>query len=115
MVTVMRVPALTLVTAPAARAFSVFSPTSMLPVNSVRPHSFTMFAEISASRMMVVSCWQGLIPVQFLAMAVSTENGQQLFDFALCWKFCTLEANTGWRPSLSLGSKNNTVSIGEGQ
>jgi hypothetical protein len=46
----------------------------MLPVNSVRLHSFTMFAEISASRMMVVSCWQGLIPVQFLAMAVSTEK-----------------------------------------
>jgi hypothetical protein len=72
MVTVISVPALTWVTALAASAFSVFSPTSMFPVNSVLPHSLTMFASISACRMIVVSCWQGLIPVQFLAMAGST-------------------------------------------
>lgn len=47
MVTDITVPFCTWVTAPAARAFSVFSPTSMLPVNSVRPHSLTKFDAIS--------------------------------------------------------------------
>lgn len=72
-VTVSWLPALTCVTALAARAFSVFSPTSILPEISVLPHSLTTLAVISASRIRVASCWQGLIDVQFLARAVSTE------------------------------------------
>ena len=72
MVTVISVPLLTCVTAPAAMAFSVFSPMSMFPANSVRPHSLTMLAAISASRMMPVSCWQGLMAVQFRARSGST-------------------------------------------
>ena len=79
MVTVIDVPFLTDVTCLAASAFSVFSPTSMLPVNSVLPHSLTTFAEISASLMIVVSCWQGLIPVQFLARLGSTRRSQSFF------------------------------------
>lgn len=51
----------------AASSFSVCSPMSMLPLSSVRPQPFTMFCVISASRMMTLSCWQGLISVQFLA------------------------------------------------
>lgn len=75
MVTVIWVPAVTLVTAPAARAFSVFSPTSMLPAISVRPHSLTTLVRISSSRMRTASCWQGLMLVQFLARFSTVVDG----------------------------------------
>lgn len=72
MVTEIFEPALTWVTCLAARAFSVFSPMSMLPVSSVRPHSLTTLLAISWSRMMVVSCWHGLMDVQLRAMSELT-------------------------------------------
>lgn len=78
MVTLSCDPAWTCVTAPAASAFSVFSPMSMFPDSSVRPHSFTTLAAISASRIIVVSCWQGLMDVQFLARDSSTKMVSQL-------------------------------------
>lgn len=71
-VTVMTVPAETDVTRLAANSFSVCSPTSMLPLISVRPHEFTMFCVISESRIMVESCWHGEMVVQLRARFWST-------------------------------------------
>lgn len=48
-------PCVTFVTSSEAKASSVFSPISMLPFASVRPHSLTTLAEISASEMKLAS------------------------------------------------------------
>lgn len=50
-------PFVTLVTLPAASAFSVFSPMSMFPPSMVRPHSLTTFLVISSSLMKLASAW----------------------------------------------------------
>lgn len=55
MVSFTLLPFVTCVTAPAASAFSVFSPTSMLPPTRVRPHSLTTLVVISASEMKFAS------------------------------------------------------------
>jgi hypothetical protein len=71
-----------------------------------------MLAVISASRMMVASCWQGLMVTQLRAISgstvdlVSTNTCNSSFDAML-----TLESNTGRRSIKTLGVQNDRVTL----
>jgi hypothetical protein len=71
---------------------------SMLPVSLVRPQLLTVPAAISASRMMVVSILQGLMVVQFCAMAS-----------------LTMKPTEGGDPESRWAAKIHAVRVGKGE